>query len=420
MRKILNAMALLVVSMLMVSMAVAATPSTIGSLTEKDISVEVNNKEVDSSHLNVDEGETLDIEVELNNKYSNVDVKGVEVVARLSGYEYSDYTSLEDSTELFDVNKGTRKFVNLELTVPKDLDNGENTLRIMVLDRNSKTFITKEYKLNVESPRHSIEVEDVSFAPSNTVKAGKALLVDVLLENYGAKDEKDVKVTVAVPKLGVSATKHVSEVEADDTKSVPQMFVKLPSSAAEGEYDVVVSASYDNLKETATKTAKIKVLANEANANDGKLVLGVGPDTQSVQAGTSVNYGLALTNAGKASRLYSLETVTGDWGSATVSENLVVLEPGQNKLVSVKVTPNAATKAGEYTASVAIKAGEDVLTTVAFKANVLPGGAAGESTSLRNGLEIALIVLVVLLVIVGLIIGFSRLKQDDEEDLSNY
>ena len=60
MRKILNAMALLVVSMLMVSMAVAATPSTIGSLTEKDISVEVNNKEVDSSHLNVDEGEKYD------------------------------------------------------------------------------------------------------------------------------------------------------------------------------------------------------------------------------------------------------------------------------------------------------------------------------------------------------------------------
>jgi len=65
-------------------------------------------------------------------------------------------------------------------------------------------------------------------------------------------------------------------------------------------------------------------------------------------------------------------------------------------------------------------AGDKVLDSVTLKANVV-GGAAG-SVDLKRALEIGLIVLVVILVILGLIIGFNKLKgdEDDKEGESYY
>ena len=144
---------------------------------------------------------------------------------------------------------------------------------------------------------------------------------------------------------------------------------------------------------------------------------------QNVAAGKTATYALALTNNGVSSKAFLLEVVTGDWASASLSESLVVLEPGKNKVVYIDVAASADAAAGEHVASVALKSGSEVLETVSLRANVVEGTAAAapaKNISLRNGLEIALIVLVVLLVIIGLIIGFSRLRKDDEEEQTYY
>ena len=114
--------------------------------------------------------------------------------------------------------------------------------------------------------------------------------------------------------------------------------------------------------------------------------------------------------------------MAGDWATVSVSESLVVLEAGKNKVVYVEVTPNVDATAGEHVLSLSVKSGNDVLETVALKASVVaPQKAAASSEfSLRNGLEIALVVLVVLLVIIGLIIGFSRLRKDNDEEKTYY
>ena len=168
-----------------------------------------------------------------------------------------------------------------------------------------------------------------------------------------------------------------------------------------------------------TKTYTIKVLACESNIcgaqSSDKLVLAVGPETQTVAAGQTATYAIALTNAGAGSKAYTLEAVTGDWATATLSESLVVLEAGKNKVVYVNVAVAPTATAGEHLVSVAVKSGSEALETMTLRANVV-GAVGGDNFSLRNGLEIALIVLVVLLVIIGLIVGFSRLKRDDEEE----
>src|SRR3989344_5703029 len=428
MRKLLSIMALFVISLLTVSMVSATTESTLGGLTDANskITVKVNDDVAEpNADLSVEEGQELDIEVEMQNKGST-DAKGIEVVARLSGYEYSDYENLEDSTALFDVKKGTKKSVHLHVTVPNDLENGLNTLRVFVLDRNSDAkSMEQTFKLSVESARHSVKIADVSFSPSLTVKAGRSLLATVLVENVGENAEEDVKVTVAVPELGLTASEYVDEVEADDHQAVDEMFLQIPLDAKTGQYTVKVTAQYDDLRETVSKTYTLNVMDNdlilkELPSKSSKTVLAVGPETQTVAAGKTASYAVALTNDGPASKAYTVEATSGDWATASVSEKLVVLEPGQNKVVYVDLATAQDAAAGEHLASVAVKSGSDVLETVVLKATVTAPANAGSETSLRNGLEIALVVLVDLLVLLGLVIGFSRLRKDDDGEEKYY
>ncbi|MFA6461294.1 MAG: hypothetical protein WCV90_03430 [Candidatus Woesearchaeota archaeon] len=418
MRKLLSVL-FVVFSLLTVSLVSALDSTNLDWGT-----IKVNGDLLSStSTLAVEEGETLSVRIGLI--AGTTGAADIEVEAEISGYEYDDYENMRDSTHLFDLAAGTTKYVNLEVALPNKLDNEHYLLRLRVLDQNS-VALEKNIELAVEPVRHGLDIADVTFSPSTTVKAGRSLLTTVLLENYGFNNQNDVKVTVAVPELGISASEFVDVVGTDnnnvDYEDVPEMFLPIPADAKEGEYEVKVTAKYDEY-ETVTKTFKINVLANEAFQTSDKLVLAVGPEAQTITAGTSATYAIALTNAGSTSKAYLLEATAGsDWATLSLSESLVVLAPGQNKVVYVeaKVAPNAA--AGAHIASVAIKSGSDVLETVAFKANVVAGTpvAAGNDYNLRNGLEIALIILVVVLVIVGLIVGFSRLKKDDEEGKNYY
>ena len=125
------------------------------------------------------------------------------------------------------VAEGTEKNVKLKLTVPEDFPNGNATLRVLVTGGLEQVYT--DYQLNIESPSHSVKIADVSFSPSLTVKAGRSLLTTVLLENVGENKEEDVKVTVAVPELGISVSEYVDEVLKDEHEDVDEMFLPDPS-----------------------------------------------------------------------------------------------------------------------------------------------------------------------------------------------
>ena len=409
-------MAVFVVSLLALSMVSALDTTNLDWGT-----IKVNGNVVDNGDiLAVEEGETLEIKIGLEAVSGATDI---EVEAEISGYEYDDYESLDDSTHLFDLAANTTKYVNLEVQMPNKLDKDEYWLRLRIMDKNTAAVETV-IRLAVEPTRHGVDIKDVAFSPGNTVKAGRSLLATVLLENFGDKTEKDVKVTVAIPTLGVSATEYVDVVDTDnnniDYEDVPEMFLPIPATAAEGEYTVVVTVKYDDLRETVTESYILAVMGNELFQDScEKLVLAIGPENQKVTAGKTATYAIALTNAGTCSKAYTLEAVTGSWGTVTLSDSLVVLESGKNQVVYLDVAVDAQTDAGAHVASVVVSAGNEMLETITVTANVV-ASEGNDNLSLRNGLEIALIVLVVLLVVIGLIIGFSRLRKDDEEEEQTY
>ncbi len=370
--------------------------------------------------LAVEEGQTVDIRLGLQ---SATGVTDVEVDAKISGFEYSDEVSLSDSTPLFDLAMGTTKYVNLQVEVPRELDTDNYWLRVRVLDRDSAAVVWN-IPLAIESARNGLDIADVSFSPSSTVKAGRSLLATVLLQNHGERNQNDVKVTVTIPELGVSAVEYV-DVDADtqdvDYEDVPEMFLPIPANAAAGDYEVRVTADF-NRYDTASKTYTVHVQANELfqPAVEDVLVLAVGPEAQNVAAGSKATYAIALDNAGSRSKAYLLNAVTGSWATTSLSESLVVLEAGKSKVVYVDVAAAENAVAGPQTVTVTVSADGEVLETVSLSANVVAGPVTARQPSLRSGLEIALIVLVVLLVIIGLIFGFSRLRKDNEGEEQTY
>lgn len=426
MRKWLSILAIFVLSMLSIS-AVSATfvPGELGLVSAKVNGDEVDlytREQVDGDSVDglsgflVEEGETLNIRVMLE---SVGNVEDVRVRAEISGYEFDD-GALEERSEMFNIhgtNAGpTEKPVWLELDLPNRLEKDRYLLRLRVTDKDNADMV-RYAVLQIEPTRRGVDIADVSFSPGNTVKAGRSLLTTVLLENFGDKDEKDVKVTVSMPALGVSATEYVDTVYTDnhnvDYEDVPEMFLQIPASAAEGEYLVEVTVTSDKL-DTVTETHTVNVLPNElfGAVSQERLVLAVGPETQTIAAGKTARYAVALTNAGVGSKAYLLSATAGDWASVSLSDNLVVLESGKNQVVYVDVTAASDAVPGAQGVSVTIASDDEVLETVTLSATVAEGQA---DMSLRNGLEIALIVLVVILVIIGLIIGFSRLRRDEDE-----
>ena len=436
----MSVVALFVFAVLSVSLVSAFVPGqdiVIDRVEVNNVLLDKNANEADfnldnANSLIVEEGEELEVEVLV--KAIGFNAESVRVTAEISGYEYDDYEEVRARTHVFDLdgfvegqeNAEATKRVRLNLQMPNRLEDDRYLLRITVDDKDSSSLV-QNYVLQIEPARHALSIRDVYFSPGSTVEAGRSLRGTVLLDNFGDRDQKDVVVRMEVPAWGVSAVEVVDEVETDnhnfDHEDVPEMFLAVPANTAEGEYQVVVTAQYDDLRESVSKTYTVHVNANPRfqAAQNGQSVLVSVPQARTIAQGATGSFAIALSNDGFTSRAYTLQAVSTEAVSATASQNLVVLEPGQNAVVRVDVTPESFAPVGEHVVSVVVSSGNEAIETVMFTANVAPAteGSTG-STGLAKGLEIALIVLIVLLVIIGLIIGFSRLRKDEEDEEQTY
>lgn len=395
-------------------------------------SIEVNGNDVnfgDSGEMvAVEEGETLEVEIGLE---ASVDVEDIEVEIEIDGYEYSDYESLEAESHMFDMNSETTKYVDLDIDLPVRLEKDEYWLRITVTDKNSNSM-SEVVRLSVEPSRHGIEIEDVVLSPGSSVEAGRSLLATVQLQNYGDKDEEDVKVTISVNDIplsdgtstSISSTDYIEVVEADDDVSYEtseELFLSIPDCAVAGEYTLDVTAEYDEFESVSKSYSLTVTEGSYCDTEDERLVVAVGPESQSVNAGQQAVYALALSNEGTSTETYTMELTAGDWATESLSDSLVVLAPGESQVVYAYLDVAEDAAAGTQVASLVLSNEGQVLETISLSADVSASEDNGSSDfSLRNGLEIALIVLVVLLVIIGLIIGFTRLRKDEDEEEQTY
>ncbi len=411
-KKLLCMLFVFIISVLMSSVAFAAITVDF---------VKVNGDEVKKTATNfvldVDRGDELDVKVRLS---SDKDLKDVQVEAVLRGIDSDD--NVDDITDTFDMKTNVSYTKTLALPLIQKIDQDKYKLRIRISDRDSAA-VEETYELDISTKRHEVEVRDVVLSPDKEVKAGRALLATVRVRNRGEKEEDGVKVVVSVPKLGVSAADFIDELEKegddDDQATTEEMFLRIPEDAETGEYDVVVDVYFDDGDKKSTYRTAIFVEGEEGDAMpakaEDKTIITVAADKQSAAKGSEAAYPIALTNAGAASKTYTVKADGAASLGLRVSQNVLLLEPGESEVFTVYASPKADAAAGDQMFTVTISSGDKVLKQLPLSINVQESKASGAS-KVKRGLEVGLVVLVILLVIIGLIIGFSKLRGNEEEE----
>ncbi len=370
----------------------------------------------------VERGQDAVIEVYLS---GNASVDNVKVKAYLGGYEYDD---VEASTETFAVESGVDYRKVLRLSIPNDLEASDDyTLRVRVFDDDNE--VDESFTLRIKEARHSLNIQDVMVRPDAEIDAGKSLFVTVRVENLGAKKEEDIKVVASIPDLGVSAREYIDELTAaedpnedeEDSLSSKEILLRIPEGAKTGDYDLNVRVEYNRGHSVVTQTETVHVngVADDAAVvaeKKAETVVSIDSTSKTVAQGSDVSFKLTLANLGSDPVLYSLE-VAGEqlFADARVEPGFVTVQPDSTAEFLVGLKAKADASEGRHSFVLKVKSGNAVVQELSVSADVTKKTVTGNllGGDVKQAAMIGVVVLVVILVIVGLVIAFSKRGNDE-------
>ncbi len=399
--------------------------------------------ETSSNPINVEAGEQFDVKVSF---ISHIKDDDVEVQAFLSGYRYNDKERISDWSEPFDVKDGVEYKKTLKLTMPDRIDEDQYKLRVIVSGRSTQEEVLN-FILDVDRPSNSVVLRDVYFSPADSVQAGRALLTTVRVRNLGENDEDSVKITVSMPDFGISATDYIDEVEYDDSVTSEELYMRIPLCAKEGYYDVEVDVEFDDGYDSIpTWHGQIFVQKDESCTQGGTgqpsqqpdqplvrtIITAPAPDfvLEVVPGGAAAVYPFTITNKDYADQAYTVTVNAPDDLQVEITPTtLPLVKAGAQKTFYVYVKAASDATLGKKLFAVNIMQGEDTLRSISNQVDVV-GSATGitltEGTTegwykIRKGLEIGALVLLALLLVVGVIMLFNRMRgSTEEQELKEY
>jgi uncharacterized membrane protein len=380
----------------------AVTALPIGQITVDIDDITLNENAV--NRLSLERGHNYDVRVRFT---AEADLRDVQIRTFLSGYEFSDIDDIHDKTPLFDVQNGVTYVKKLNLKFPNDIDEDDYKLRIIITDRFNEE-ITLNYNLKVDVPRNSLVIEDVIFSPSNSVRAGSALLAKVRVENRGQQDQNDVKVTVSIPQLSVSGTAYIEEVDSgDDEEETEEIFIRVPKCTPAGNYDVTIDVEYQQLHRKVSTKRTIAVLEDDTCKEDktAPTTIQIGSQTINVIAGQMATFPITLTNTGKKSQSFTINVQSNEVASVTITpSNLVVVPAGQTQQVFVNAQVNEKASAGAHQLAATIQNGDS---TQQVNLNLM---VTNSQVGTKRIVEVVLIALVIILVVIAIVLGISYVR----------
>ena len=373
---------------------------------------------------NYERGDVLDTKVILTTAADQTgNMKDLEIRAWISG---DDHHNIEEVTKTFDTESDVVYTKSLKVELPENMDKDNYKLRITVSDRYGESA-TFDYNLKVSAPKNKLVVKDIVFTPETYVKAGRALIATARVKNVGEEDAQDVKVTVSIPDLGISGSDYLDDIQAEDSKSTEEMYMRIPDCTKAGTYKATVKAVYDDGYETAEQEFDLKVVSDdtlctaqssETKKEEANSVIMIGAPVQSVERGKGgAVYPITLHNAGNTAKTYTI-SVEGleNWATTTTSpSNVVVLESGKDETVYVYVSANEEASLGEHLFTVNVKTGDDTAKQIVLK-TVVAEPQNQKASGLKVALEIGLIALVIILIGLAVVIGINKAKSKEDEE----
>ncbi len=384
-----------------------------------DVTVEFDDVVLSASQdnrLSIERGDEYEVRIKFT---PYADVSSAQVRAEIDGFEFSDTEDISARTLPEDYKANVTYVEDLKLRIPDDLDKDNYKLRVTLGDKDNSAVVL-EYNLKVDVPRHALRIDDIVFNPSDSVRAGSALLAAVRVENKGEKNENDVRVTIDVPGLGVSATDYIEKIENDDEEEeTEEIFLRIPRCAKAGVYDVNVVVEFQKRRYKVSESKTITVLEDETctETETPKTTITLGNQAQNVAPGQTAIFPVTVTNTGKNSRTFTLTVQQADWATVAVSPTSVLVVPGgSTQTLFVNVQPTEESPDGAHTLVATIASGSDFAQELRLTTTVV-----NEKRSSSVGvLEVVLIVLVVLLVIIGLVLLIALTRGREEQTEAYY
>ncbi len=421
-------------------LAVGLILPAVTATTTFTMNVKVNGDSIDKTTvLSAERGDKLDLRVSVS---ADTDTKDVRLRAWIGGYEYD---ILEDKTDMFDLETNVTKVKTMKISLPKDMEADKKyTLHVEVV--NGNVDFDAPLNIKVDKARHQLSVQDVIISPSTSLNAGDDVWAKVRLENTGDKKQEDIKIVVSIPSLNlVAPAVYIDELvttedwsvllggssitfDDDDETSESSEFVKLtlPADVKTGMYEMLVTVTYNRGHSTVTSKKLLSVTATTPVKEDKPAekpkvqpVVLLDKTYATVEQGSEAVYTVTFANLGDKSRLYSV-SVSGAqlWANVRTSPSFVSVGASQTGEVKVYVKALDNAQAGNKQLVLQVKEDNKLIAQQVVGAKVTAKAKSASSTLLSSStLKLGFVGLVVLVVIIGLIVAFRKLREDDDYPL---
>lgn len=381
--------------------ALSFTSAAFGNPVVSVDGIEINHGHNNTLDLATFAGETFPVRVYFT---SDTSLSGVEVEVELNGE-----TDSEDSFFVGNVINDSRIYRTgvMNLEVPSRLDDLTDTLYLTVtISADGMAPYTQTYTIFAQ--RNAYQLDVVSLDYDMSVSAGDVVPVSVVIKNRGYENSDDGFVLVAIPELGISAKAYLDDLVSiencnngcDDDDAVQKVLnLKIPSSAKDGTYDLIVKV-YDE-DATTVVTESIKVSASTTTQ------VIAATKSQDMKAGQTKTYELILVNSANTVAVYNLQAVSGSDLSVSVP-SVVTVDAGSSKTVQVTVTASSDAEKGVYPFTVEAN-GQSIV----FSANV----TGAYTTSLSAIVLTVILVIVFIALLVALILLLTRKDKPASEEV---
>jgi len=342
--------------------------------------VTVNGMEAGSERIALELGTNVQVGVTLHGTYA---VKDVKVKAWIGGYEYDDVIA---ESEIFDMKTNVSYRKELTLELPRDLSVEAGHDYVLHVEARAKDgYVESTSIVYLEPPRHDIVVQDVIIRPSTMVDAGKTIAVQVRLENFGSKTEKNIKVEAYLQQFSVSGIEYVDVLDPvdgeDSTESTGFIMLTIPEDMITGDYQLKVKASYARGNEEAEATRMIYVKGKDANdeyaSELAKESVTAVSRQQEFVVGAVGSYRIAVANIGTAKKTYTVEVSPIEWGKAEVFPSSLELAAGDASEFRISILPE---KEGMQQVTIKVKEGNTVIKQDTYGVTVSKVAVAEESS----------------------------------------
>ena len=196
----------------------------------------------------------IDVEVKVKNNFN--ERMDFNVEAHL--YDLKDDSSLDSNDDSIRIDKGKTETVNLELTIPDDVEDSNKFAIYVFVENDNNECNTAFTNIKIEREDDAMKISKFNINPATTSK-GQEIFFEISVENIGADNQDDVILNVYNKELNLDIKSDSFKVEksGDDDKETKSLTYKIPENVKLGTYNITLDVLFNDNKVSSESSLTI-------------------------------------------------------------------------------------------------------------------------------------------------------------------